>query len=115
MRDSTYAAIGLRLSDNGADQSEIVEVAVVRCTPDRVERPWVSLVRPTWRSDRRSERLAGIRAEELLGAPSFAQVADRREGSPHGCARSSPRCPGGWHPAVAEADRTAGACLTRTL
>ena len=77
MRDSTYAAIGLRLSDNGADQPEIVEVAVVRCTPDAVERPWVSLVRPTWRSDRRSERLAGIRAEELLGAPSFAQVADR--------------------------------------
>ena len=77
MRDSTYAAIGLRLSDNGADQSEIVEVAVVRCTPDAVERPWVSLVRPTWRSDRRSERPAGIRAEELLGAPSFAQVADR--------------------------------------
>ena len=77
MRDSTYAAIGLRLSDNGADQSEIVEVAVVRCSPDAVERPWVSLVRPTWISDRRSEQLAGIRAEELLGAPSFTQVAER--------------------------------------
>ena len=78
MARDVYAAIDLELTGLKVGSAEIIEIGVVRCTPDRVLERWDTLVRPYGEMpDLRIQRLTGITPEMLRGAPPFDQVTDR--------------------------------------
>ena len=70
-----YAAIDLETTGLSADTDEIIEVGIVRCTPDEELARWSSLVRPREMPNLRVSRLTGITPSMLLAAPSFDDVA----------------------------------------
>ena len=78
MAGDVYAAIDLELTGLKVGSAEIIEIGVVRCTPDRILERWDTLVRPYGEMpDLRIQRLTGITPEMLRGAPPFDQVTDR--------------------------------------
>ena len=75
MVDSVYAAIDLELTGLKVGDAEIIEIGVVRCTPERVLERWNSLVRPYTMPDLRIQRLTGISPEQLRDAPPLDDVS----------------------------------------
>ncbi len=77
---AAYAAIDLETTGLSRDSDEIIEVGIVRCTPDEVESRWGTLVRPAEMPSLRVSRLTGITAAMLLEAPRFEEIeAELRE------------------------------------
>lgn len=73
-----FAAIDLELTGLKVGSAEIIEIGVVRCTPDHVLERWQTLVRPYGdMPDLRIQRLTGITPEMLRTAPPLDQVADK--------------------------------------
>ncbi len=75
MTNPIYAAIDLELTGLKVGDAEIIEIGVVRCTPERVLERWNSLVRPYSMPDLRIQRLTGIRPEQLRDAPLLDDLA----------------------------------------
>lgn len=76
MSETVYAAIDLELTGLKVGSAEIIEVGVVRCTPERVLERWSALARPYGELPLRIERLTGITPEMLRDAPPFEALAD---------------------------------------
>ncbi len=69
-----YAAVDLEMTGLKPGFDEIVEVGIVRCTPEDVIDRWSTLVRPLEMPPLRVQRMTGI-SEQMLGdAPSWDQV-----------------------------------------
>ena len=75
MGEAVYAAIDLELTGLKVGSAEIIEIGVVRCTPERVLERWNSLVRPYTMPDLRIQRLTGIAPEQLRDAPPLDDVS----------------------------------------
>lgn len=75
MGEAVYAAIDLELTGLKVGSAEIIEIGVVRCTPERVLERWNSLVRPYTMPDLRIQRLTGISPDLLLDAPPLDEVS----------------------------------------
>lgn len=75
MGEAVYAAIDLELTGLKVGDAEIIEIGVVRCTPQRVLERWNSLVRPYSMPDLRIQRLTGISPEQLRDAPRLDDVS----------------------------------------
>lgn len=76
MSETVYAAIDLELTGLKVGSAEIIEVGVVRCTPERILERWSALARPYGELPLRIERLTGITPEMLRDAPPFEALAD---------------------------------------
>ena len=74
MTDPIYAAIDLEMTGLKAGFDEIIEVGIVRCTPDQVLERWSSLVRPLEMPPLRVQRMTGITPEMLAEAPAWADI-----------------------------------------
>ena len=74
MTDPIYAAIDLEMTGLKAGFDEIIEVGIVRCTPDQVLERWSSLVRPLEMPPLRVQRMTGITPEMLADAPAWADI-----------------------------------------
>lgn len=80
MGESVYAAIDLELTGLKVGSAEIIEIGIVRCTPDEVLDTWSTLVRPYTMPDLRIQRITGITPAALAEAPRFDEVeAELRE------------------------------------
>lgn len=77
MPDRTYAAIDLEMTGLKAGFDEIIEVGVVRCTPEQVLDRWSTLVRPLEMPPLRVQRMTGITPSMLADAPEWHQVEAR--------------------------------------
>lgn len=77
MTDQTYAAIDLEMTGLKPGFDEIIEVGVVRCTPERVLERWSSLVRPLEMPPLRVQRMTGITPSMLADAPTWSEVEDQ--------------------------------------
>ena len=75
MSATVYAALDLELTGLKVGSAEIIEIGVLRCTPEEVLDSWSTLVRPFTMPDLRIQRLTGITPEMLRGAPGFDEVA----------------------------------------
>ena len=73
-RQAAYAAIDLETTGLSRDSDEIIEVGIVRCTPDEAVSRWGTLVRPREMPSLRVSRLTGITSEMLLKAPRFEEI-----------------------------------------
>ena len=73
----TYAAIDLEMTGLKPGFDEIIEVGVVRCTPERVLDRWSTLVRPLEMPPLRVQRMTGIAPSMLAGAPAWDEVEGR--------------------------------------
>lgn len=71
---AAYAAIDLETTGLSRDSDEIIEVGIVRCTPDEAESRWGTLVRPREMPSLRVSRLTGITPAMLLEAPRFEEI-----------------------------------------
>ena len=76
----TYAAIDLEMTGLKAGFDEIIEVGIVRCTPERVLERWSSLVRPLEMPPLRVQRMTGITPAMLADAPTWAEIEQRVRG-----------------------------------
>ena len=74
MSEQAYAAVDLELTGLKPGLDEIIEVGIVRCTPDSVVEQWSSLVRPLEMPSLRIRRMTGISLEELEQAPTWDEV-----------------------------------------
>ena len=72
-----YAAIDLEMTGLKPGFDEIIEVGVVRCTPERVLDRWSTLVRPLEMPPLRVQRMTGIAPSMLAGAPAWDEVEGR--------------------------------------
>ena len=77
MSDRIYAAIDLEMTGLKPGFDEIIEVGVVRCTPERVLDRWSTLVRPLEMPPLRVQRMTGISPSMLAGAPAWDEVEGR--------------------------------------
>ncbi len=77
MPDQIYAAIDLETTGLKAGRDEIIEVGIVRCTPDEVLDTFTSLVRPLEMPGLRVQRLTGIDLDELAAAPQWHEVEEQ--------------------------------------
>ena len=77
MPDDIYAALDLETTGLKAGFDEIIEVGIVRCTPERVLDSYTTLVRPLEMPPLRIQRLTGITPEELRTAPAWDEVSER--------------------------------------
>lgn len=78
MTAPVFAAIDLELTGLKVGSAEIIEIGVVRCTPDHVLERWETLVRPYGdMPDLRIQRLTGITPTMLRDAPPLDQVTDK--------------------------------------
>lgn len=75
MSVQAYAAIDLELTGLKPGLDEIIEVGVVRCTPDDVLERWSTLVRPIEMPSLRIQRMTGITLDELARAPTWDEVS----------------------------------------
>ncbi len=75
--DRTYAAIDLEMTGLKPGFDEIIEVGIIRCTPEQVLDQWQTLVRPLEMPPLRVRRMTGITEEMLQDAPTWDQVEDR--------------------------------------
>ena len=73
----TYAAIDLEMTGLKPGFDEIIEVGIVRCTPERVLDRWNSLVRPLEMPPLRVQRMTGISPSMLADAPAWDEVEGR--------------------------------------
>ena len=74
MTEPVYVALDLELTGLKPGRDEIIEVGIVRCTPEKVLERWSSLVRPRQLPPLRVQRMTGITPAMLADAPSFAEV-----------------------------------------
>ena len=77
MSDRIYAAIDLEMTGLKAGFDEIIEVGVIRCTPERVLDRWSTLVRPLEMPPLRVQRMTGITPSMLVDAPTWHEVEGR--------------------------------------
>ncbi len=77
MTDQTYAAIDLEMTGLKPGFDEIIEVGIVRCTPERVLERWSSLVRPLEMPPLRVQRMTGITPSMLEEAPTWSEVEEQ--------------------------------------
>lgn len=80
MTEQTYAAIDLELTGLKPGFDEIIEVGIVRCTPDRVLDRWSSLIRPLEMPPLRVQRITGISPDMLAEAPTWSEVEEQVKG-----------------------------------
>ena len=76
MPELIYAAVDLETTGLNPQTDEIIEVGVVRCTPDQVLERWSTLVQPKTMPSLRVQRLTGIKPDDLSDAPPFAEVEE---------------------------------------
>ena len=74
--EGSYAAIDLETTGLSRDSDEIIEIAIVRCTPHEVVSRWDTLVKPEKMPSLRVSRLTDIWPEELEKAPKFAEIEE---------------------------------------
>ena len=74
MSDRIYAAIDLEMTGLQPGLDEIIEVGIVRCTPDRVLDRWQTLVRPLEMPPLRVQHMTRIAVSALADAPSWAEI-----------------------------------------
>ena len=72
-----FAAIDLEMTGLKPGFDEIIEVGIVRCTPDQVLQRWSTLVRPLEMPPLRVQRITGITPSMLVDAPSWHEVEDQ--------------------------------------
>ena len=77
MTDKIYAAIDLEMTGLRPGFDEIIEVGVVRCTPERVLERWSSLVRPLEMPPLRVQRMTGITPSMLSDAPEWTEIEEQ--------------------------------------
>ncbi|MYB21900.1 MAG: DEAD/DEAH box helicase [Chloroflexi bacterium] len=77
MTERIYAAVDLEMTGLKPGFDEIIEVGVIRCTPERVLDSWQTLVRPMEMPPLRVQRMTGITPEMLESAPAWDQVEGR--------------------------------------
>lgn len=77
MSDRIYAAIDLEMTGLKPGFDEIIEVGIVRCTPEEVIDRWSTLVRPLEMPPLRVQRMTGITPAMLADAPTWDQVEGR--------------------------------------
>ena len=77
MTEQIYAAIDLEMTGLKPGFDEIIEVGVVRCTPERVLERWSSLVRPLEMPPLRVQRMTGITPSMLEDAPTWAEIEEQ--------------------------------------
>ena len=77
MTEPIYAAIDLEMTGLKAGLDEIIEVGIVRCTPERVLERWSSLVRPLEMPPLRVQRMTGITPEMLADAPAWTDIDEQ--------------------------------------
>ena len=77
MSDRIYAAIDLEMTGLKPGFDEIIEVGVIRCTPEEILDRWSTLVRPLEMPPLRVQRMTGITPSMLISAPSWDDVEDR--------------------------------------
>ena len=77
MTERIYAAIDLEMTGLKPGFDEIVEVGIIRCTPDHVLDRWQTLVRPLETLPLRVQRMTGITPEMLEAAPSWDEIEER--------------------------------------
>ena len=80
-----YAAIDLEMTGLKPGLDEIIEVGVVRCTPERVLERWSTLVQPLELPPLRVQRMTGITPEMLAEAPAWSEVEDKLRSLLDGC------------------------------
>ena len=80
-----YAAIDLEMTGLKPGLDEIIEVGVVRCTPERVLERWSTLVQPLESPRLRVQRITGITPEMLAEAPPWSEVEDKLRSLLDGC------------------------------
>ena len=80
MTSQTYAAIDLEMTGLKPGFDEIIEVGIVRCTPEQVLERWSSLVRPLETPPLRVQRMTGITPAMLADAPTWAEIEERVRG-----------------------------------
>ena len=74
MSADVFAALDLELTGLKPRSDEIIEIGVVRCTPDQVLERWSTLVRPQTMPSLRIQRITGITPEMLAEAPNFEEI-----------------------------------------
>ena len=72
-----YAAIDLEMTGLKPGFDEIIEVGIVRCTPERVLDQWSTLVRPLEMPPLRIQRMTGIAPDALVDAPAWSEVESK--------------------------------------
>ena len=77
MTEPIYAAIDLEMTGLKPGFDEIIEVGIVRCTPERVIERWNTLVRPLEMPPLRVERMTGITPAMLEQAPAWSEIEGR--------------------------------------
>ena len=77
MTEQIYAAIDLEMTGLKPGFDEIIEVGIVRCTPERVLERWSSLVRPLEMPPLRVQRMTGIAPSMLEEAPTWSEVEEQ--------------------------------------
>jgi DNA polymerase-3 subunit epsilon/ATP-dependent DNA helicase DinG len=75
-----YAAVDLEMTGLKPGFDEIIEVGVIRCTPDRVLERWSSLVRPLEPPPLRVQRMTGITPSMLEEAPPWSEIDQQVRG-----------------------------------
>jgi len=80
-----YAAIDLEMTGLKPGLDEIIEVGVVRCTPEQVLERWSTLVQPLELPPLRVQRMTGITPEMLAEAPAWSEVEDKLRSLLDGC------------------------------
>ena len=80
MPDRIYAAIDLEMTGLKPGFDEIIEVGVIRCTPDEVLDRWSTLVRPLEMPPLRVQRMTGITPTMLEEAPAWSEVEEQVRG-----------------------------------
>ena len=79
MSEQIYAAIDLETTGLKPGFDEIIEVGIVRCTPERTIERWSSLVRPLEMPPLRVQRITGITPSMLEQAPTWSEIAEQVE------------------------------------
>ena len=77
MPERIYAAIDLEMTGLKPGFDEIIEVGIVRCTPERVLDQWSTLVRPLEMPPLRIQRMTGIAPDALVDAPAWSEVESK--------------------------------------
>lgn len=78
--DRIYAAVDLEMTGLKPGFDEIIEVGIIRCTPDRVLERWSSLVRSLEPPPLRVQRMTGITPSMLEEAPAWSEIDEQVRG-----------------------------------
>ena len=77
MTDRIFAAVDLEMTGLKPGFDEIIEIGIVRCTPEEPLERWSTLVRPLEMPPLRIQRITGITPQMLESAPSWDDVEAR--------------------------------------